>query len=1055
MNRSGLRLELMKAEDPHREWLRMERDALNAIEARANELGQTTIRESASAKNADPAFSREDADKPSGSTVNSIAAAIKKAYGNVLDKLQANGLVTLTQTQDEAIEAAARARAKATGVTVDEARAGLRESFTDDGADGIEPHFSQDGSIQGFYDSVSGKSFLIADGMTDGAAAGVLAHEVGIHMAADTTSERGKAAMDDLIGRAADLLANDNSAFMDDVRQRMDDAGETSAEEAAAYIAEAYEADRANAPASIKRWVMDFVAAVRGWLFAKGVTVRAGSLTPADIAAIARANVRRAANARGDGDSRGDVRRSMADHAATKQNDNRWREAAKVLLKLANEKDLFQQPKVSSSSFAEILNQIEPSAKLKNVSPDSDEFIGDKKTLPEGYEFVGQHTVTMPSGGTAYAVVMRPLGKGARQVYVDISDLKSGAGRGNAFYGAVAAWAHNARMEFVPDPNGLSRLGVLRRTEMMLSSALKYGTTRHLKPDDTQTAPLFAGIHPLKWGRNDISNIAQLLETSANNVTNFVPETANLRYNFEHGYYYDQQTNERVGEARFAELADGARAAEAGIGKATLKRTAISQSLVQGEVRGAERRGVFERIARQLHSGGELNPAVRGVYYSRDGDVRRSMADNSGQVGDFNGKNGGKEVKYTDGKKDRYAAAESRLVQGLSAAGIFERGSGRLVSRQSAEQASLYTDNGSRPRPHGIRARSDALDREEARLIARAKSEGFFWSKDTVRDIETLLGKRTTSGTEHDVYMVGDVPNRVVIRNTVKDSYGFAHTSPAQYLQRLADYNRVFPHLQVRMLGVSQNARGNGVVWTAQPFVAGREYKSDAALRRALEAQGWEHLGELEYRHKQTGVVIDDAHKGNVLYRGGELFPIDVIVTHIPDRFGGSGNPETATQPDADSSDIRFSRARAKPNPDQVSENADLNAKIRESDKTLWVKAQTAYQRLIRTNGLLPGAVFDAHRFAERMIKGDDFETSARIGALEAAVKHDYGKSMDDLPAETLRLLNEATMGRFDLSQVKPNVRRELSHPKRNSSLPPSDRPVAVADLYSPSLVAT
>lgn len=127
-NRSGLRLELMKAEDSHREWLRMERDALNAIEARANELGQTTIRESASAKNADPAFSREDADKPSGSTVNSIAAAIKKAYGNVLDKLQANGLVTLTQTQDEAIEAAASARAKAAGVTVDEARAGLRSS---------------------------------------------------------------------------------------------------------------------------------------------------------------------------------------------------------------------------------------------------------------------------------------------------------------------------------------------------------------------------------------------------------------------------------------------------------------------------------------------------------------------------------------------------------------------------------------------------------------------------------------------------------------------------------------------------------------------------------------------------------------------------------------------------------------------------------------------------------------------------------------------------------------------------------------------------------------
>ena len=41
-DRAGLRLQLLHTEDAHREALRAERNALTAIEARANELGQTT-----------------------------------------------------------------------------------------------------------------------------------------------------------------------------------------------------------------------------------------------------------------------------------------------------------------------------------------------------------------------------------------------------------------------------------------------------------------------------------------------------------------------------------------------------------------------------------------------------------------------------------------------------------------------------------------------------------------------------------------------------------------------------------------------------------------------------------------------------------------------------------------------------------------------------------------------------------------------------------------------------------------------------------------------------
>lgn len=224
-----------------------------------------------------------------------------------------------------------------------------------------------------------------------------------------------------------------------------------------------------------------------------------------------------------------------------------------------------------------------------------------------------------------------------------------------------------------------------------------------------------------------------------------------------------------------------------------------------------------------------------------------------------------------------FSSTESRLVQGLSAAGLFKEGSRSLVLGESA-RASLYTSDGSRPLAHGERAPVREIDAEEQRLIVRAKAEGFFWDKDKAQAIASLLGQRTTRGSEHDVYMLGDGKDQIVIRNTTKDSYGFAHTTPAQYLQRLEDYNRAFPELQIRVIGVSQNERGNGVIWTVQPFAGGKEFASEAGLRKALGKKGWEHLGDLKYRHQQTGVTIDDAHVGNVLHRGGELFPIDVIV---------------------------------------------------------------------------------------------------------------------------------------------------------------------------------
>jgi hypothetical protein len=97
---------------------------------------------------------------------------------------------------------------------------------------------------------------------------------------------------------------------------RMDEAGETSNEEAAAYIVTEYEKDRTNAPASVGKWIKDFIADVRAWLFSKGVLLKADQLTIADIAAVARANARSMARSGPNGGPGGGIRRSFAGEGA-------------------------------------------------------------------------------------------------------------------------------------------------------------------------------------------------------------------------------------------------------------------------------------------------------------------------------------------------------------------------------------------------------------------------------------------------------------------------------------------------------------------------------------------------------------------------------------------------------------------------------------------------------------------------------------------------------------------------------------------------------------------
>lgn len=71
--------------------------------------------------------------------------------------------------------------------------------------------------------------------------------------------------------------------------------------------------------------------------------------------------------------------------------------------------------------------------------------------------------------------------------FVVIGNSEVGQDKGGSHaYQIAFAWAHNNGKTMRPDPAGLTVINRLRRSEALISSALRFGTTRHLEPHADQ-----------------------------------------------------------------------------------------------------------------------------------------------------------------------------------------------------------------------------------------------------------------------------------------------------------------------------------------------------------------------------------------------------------------------------------------------------------------------------------------------------------------------------------------------------------------------------------------
>ena len=205
-----------------------------------------------------------------------------------------------------------------------------------------------------------------------------------------------------------------------------------------------------------------------------------------------------------------------------------------------------------------------------------------------------------------------------KSVVLDISEFFPGDA-GRTIYQIVGDFAHNSGQVFVGDPNGLSEIAQLRRTENMISSALRWGTTDHLAPHEYQLKPLAQGVKGFEWKAGDTEfNLGQMLLVSSANTRNFIPELSQVEYNFSQQCFEAKDENGTTREyldSDFETLAKSRGSREAQAGRTTLKRAAFTHAVLQ-ESRGTGWPGVLGALVRQ--SSEQLDDPLRRVLYSRE-----------------------------------------------------------------------------------------------------------------------------------------------------------------------------------------------------------------------------------------------------------------------------------------------------------------------------------------------------------------------------------------------------------------------------------------------------
>jgi len=272
--------------------------------------------------------------------------------------------------------------------------------------------------------------------------------------------------------------------------------------------------------------------------------------------------------------------------------------AAKWLLALSIEEDLFFNPRSGEDNLKEIMERLMPGSTLESMN-ELDDW---PDTLRWDFAY-----------RTAQKDIFFNVYVNAIETWLDVSESSPGLG-GSAIYAAVATFAYNTKRTFVGDPDGLSDLALRRRLDNMLCSAVKHRSTDHLAPHPDQiTGCEKLGVPPLKWVKgHTLGNIQYMIDTVIVSLENVVPEVAHAYYDFQAKAFCDAEGGQLLETVfgRWSDYLAGSRTASAGI--TTFKRGILLRSLVRQE--GSARPFLLEQVLRhprEFVDDGDLS----GIFY--------------------------------------------------------------------------------------------------------------------------------------------------------------------------------------------------------------------------------------------------------------------------------------------------------------------------------------------------------------------------------------------------------------------------------------------------------
>lgn len=314
---------------------------------------------------------------------------------------------------------------------------------------------------------------------------------------------------------------------------------------------------------------------------------------------------------------------------------------------ISQQSDLFSLPRSTARGMEGIIADNLPGVTFKKSAFGSQTHY--KLTMPDGTPADIVVRPANPYGPSPYGWSKGPDGEmtdlilerpgenaeimdGKTDVWIDVSKLKSGE-LGQAVYNIAATYAHNNGMVFIGDPNGLSDVALRRRTENMLNSALKFGTTEHLGPHPRQVeGDATLGVPPLHWVYgDDVGNIERMIDVSIKAAQNadyvqpavdYAPSSAASQDREGRGRFVDGDGLE-VGQGEFRAAAEFGENRAAQAGWRTLARMAVFESLLRRASesraeggRAGGRGGILAQFGRLVREFTVADKSDR-IFYSR------------------------------------------------------------------------------------------------------------------------------------------------------------------------------------------------------------------------------------------------------------------------------------------------------------------------------------------------------------------------------------------------------------------------------------------------------